>query len=216
MAKKKQPVTPVAPCLYPFLDKPDTRWKEDGEYKVVLVFDQDDKFIAKLEKKALKEYKEKKASMKPAKAKALEYVSPVKQEVDEDNNETGNVRVSFKSNAIYKDKKTGKYHDRKLKMFDSKGTAIVVPNNIGNGSKVAVSFNPVGTVVKGVFYLSLWMNAVQLSEIVEYNPDGSSYGFDEFEDGYEGTDDDGGAVFTTSEADAHGKTDDDDDDDTDF
>lgn len=207
MAKKKHPVTPIKPCLFPFLNKPDTRWKKEGEYKVTLVFDQDDEFIDKLEKKAVKEFKEKKKSMKPAQANKLEYVSPVKVEVDDDDNETGNVRVAFKSNATYE--KDGEIFKRSMRMFDGKGKPIkVIPNNIGNGSKLAISFNPVGTVVKGSFYLSLWMNAVQLNELVEYNPDGSSYGFGDDGD-YETEEED--APFDSSTS--NDTTDDDDDSD---
>lgn len=190
MAKKKQnPVTPVAPCLYPFLKKPDTRWKKEGEYKVSLVFDQDDEFIAKVEKKAKKEFALKKKSMKPADAKIVEFVSPVKQEVDADDKETGNVILGFKSFAQFTDKKTDETVKINMKVFDAQGKKIENIPNIGNGSKLAIAFNATGSVIKDRkgnidFYLSLWMNAVQLVELVEYNPDGSSYGFGKEEGGY--------------------------------
>lgn len=181
--KKKNPVTPIRPCLYPFLKKPDTRWKEDGEYRVSLVFDQDDEFIAKVEKKAEREFKIAKANMKPAQAKTLTFVSPVREEEDDDGKPTGNVKLNFKSKAIFGKGEEAKHV--KIKVFDGQGKLIENLPNIGNGSKLSVAFNPVGTVVKGEFYLSLWMNAVQLVELIEYNVDGSSYGFGTEEGGYE-------------------------------
>lgn len=200
MAKKKSPITPAAPCLYPFLKKPDTRWKKEGEYKVSLIFDQNDEFIAKVEAKTEKEFEIAKANMKPAQAKALVCISPVKEELDENGNATGNVKLNFKSNAQFMDKKTEEVVHVKVKVFDAQGKPIVNLPNIGNGSKLKVSFNPVGAVVKGEFYLSLWMNAVQLIELVEYNADGSSYGFGKEEGGYEASDEEDEAPFDTTKA----------------
>ena len=220
MGKKKQknPITPVAPCLYPFLKKPDTRWKNEGEYKVSLVFDQDDDFIGKVEAKAKKEFALKKKDMKPADAKKVEYVSPVKVEVDDDDKETGNVRLSFKSNAQFTDKKTDEVVKVKMKIFDAQGKAITDIPNIGNGSKLAIAFKAVGSVIKDRkgnidFYLSLWMNAVQLVELIEYNPDGSSFGFGKEEGGYEHEEEVDGSDFDNA---VHGKTEEEPDDDLDF
>jgi len=190
MAKKKgkAPVTPVAPCMYPFLKKPDTRWKKEGEYRVILVFDQDDEFIKKVEAKAKKEFEKAKENMKPKLAEKLKFVSPVKEDEDEDGNPTGNVRLTFKTNAQYT--RDDIVYPIKVKLFDAKGKPIKNVPNIGNGSKLAVSFSPVGTVVKGEFYLSLWMNAVQLVELVEFNPDGKSYGFESTDGGFESSSED--------------------------
>lgn len=206
MAKKKKqknPVTPVAPCMYPFLKKPDTRWKKEGEYKVSLVFDQDDAFVGKVEKKAKKEFALKKKSMKPADAKIVEFVSPIKVEVDESENPTGNVIISFKSYAQFTDKKTDEVVKIDMKIFNAVGKRITDVPNIGNGSKLSIAFNATGSVIKDRkgnidFYLSLWMNAVQLVELIEYNPDGSSYGFGKEEGGYDGGEEDD-APFDSSE-----------------
>lgn len=194
--KKQNPVTPVRPCLYPFLKKPDTRWKEDGEYRVSLVFDQDDEFIGKIEKKAKVEFKKAKVNMKPAAAKELKFISPVREEEDEDGNTTGNAKVNFKSKAIFR--KDGEVNRVKMRVFDAQGRLIENLPNIGNGSKLSVAFNPVGTVVKDEFYLTCWMNAVQLVELVEFNADGSSFGFGKEEGGFEAEEEEEGP-FNSSE-----------------
>jgi hypothetical protein len=103
-----------------------------------------------------------------------------------------------------------------MKVFDAQGVLIENLPNIGNGSKLKVAFNPVGTVVKGEFYLTLWMNAVQLLELLEFNPDGGSYGFDKEEGSYEADnevpDEDPDEDFGSGKDEtAHGKTDPDDD-----
>jgi len=209
--KKKSPITPARPCIYAFLKQPDTRWKKTGEYKVSLVFDQDDEFIAKVEAKAKKEFKLAKENMKPDLAKLAEYNSPVKPELDTEKNETGNVILAFKSNAQYQDKKTEEIVQVVMKVFDAQGNRIKNLPNIGNGSKLAISFNPVSSVIVSEHkklgtevncYLSLWMNAVQLLELVEFNPDGTSYGFGKEEGGYDAGDqeEDGENSFTSPDS----------------
>jgi len=180
--KKKAPITPIAPCIYPFLKKPDTRWKKEGEYRVTLIFDSEDEFLKEIEEKARKEFDIAKNNLKPAQAAKLKFISPIKPEVDDDDNPTGNMRLNFKSNTQYS--KDEEVYRIKLKLFDSQGQPIVNVPNFGNGSKMAISFNPIGTVVKDEFYLTLWINAVQIIELIEYNPDGSSYGFEKTEGGY--------------------------------
>ena len=209
MAKKKKtnPITPARPCLYPFLKKPDTRWDDDGVYKVSLVFDNEDDFVTKIENKAKKEFAIAKDNMKPAQAKKLVFVSPVTDEEDEDGNTTGNVKVGFKSKALFR--KDGDVTFNKLKVFDAQGVLIENLPNIGNGSKLKIAFNPVGTVVKSEFYLTCWMNAVQMIELVEFNPDGSSYGFGKEEGGYAADNKSADEDFGSGDDD---KTDPDDDD----
>jgi hypothetical protein len=60
------------------------------------------------------------------------------------------------------------------------------------------------------------MNAVQLLELLEFNPDGGSYGFDKEEGGYEADNEEPDEDFGDKDGTAHGKTDPDDDDDIDF
>lgn len=166
-AKSYKMVTPVAPCMYPFLNKPNTKWNPSGVYKVDLIFDQDDPFVAELEANAQEAFEDAKDNMKPAQAKRVEYVSPVKPIVDEETGEeTGDVKLSFKRNVISKFK--GKTIKNTITIVDSKAQVIKDVPSIGNGSTLSVAFNASPAVVQGKFYLSLWMNAVQLVDLVEY------------------------------------------------
>jgi len=209
MAKKKNSVSPVAPCKYPWLKKPNTKWKAEGEYQVAQVFDQDDPFVTGLEAQAEKEFKKFKANLKPAKAKKLKFVSPVKEDEDGEGEPTGNVRINFKSKTQFVHKETKEIVKITPKVFDASGKQIRNLPNIGNGSKLSVAFNPVPAVVKDEFYLTLWMNAVQLVELVEYGGDGSNYGFGKAEGGYSAADAEGSEMGDAPE-------DDDDDDATEF
>lgn len=186
MAKEKRETlsTPKAPCKWPWLKKPNTRWKEEGEYSVQLVFDPDDPFIAKIQAMAEEGFEEIKAGMKPAKAKKAELVLPFTPEEDEEGEDTGNVLVNFKMYAQRIDQKTGKVVKMKPRIFDSANKMMKFCPNIGNGSVLNVNCTPIPTLVKGKVYLSFWMNAVRINELVEFAPDGSSM-FGEGGDGYD-------------------------------
>lgn len=192
MAKKNK-VTPVAPCMFPWLTKPKTQMGQgdnainiDPIYTVDLVFDQDDKWVKALEKHATKLYKEAKSKLKPAQQKKVSLYLPVKPEEDRDSGEeTGRVKVTFKTYAEFKNKQTGEISQFDLPIVDAKGRRLNKKPNIGSGSKLAVAFNSKLRLVKGVFYFTLYMNAVQLIELVEF---GADYGFESQEGGFEADD----------------------------
>jgi len=181
--KKKNHVTPVAPCMWPFLNKPDTRFDKNGKYRVSLVFDQDAEFVGKVVSAAKKAMKKKLKAMKPKDAKEVTLYAPVQTEVDDDEKETGNVLVPFQTNAYFDD--DGQIKPWKLRVFDAQGQLIEKLPNIGNGSKLAISFGIGNRVVKKDFFYTLYINAIQLIELVEFNADGSTYGFGKTEGGFE-------------------------------
>ena len=188
MAKKKSRLSPAAPAKFVFLNRPDTRWKDMGEYHVDLVFAGDDEWCDKLDAFAQSEFKTLKAGLKPAVAKKVTYNSPVKEETDAEGEETGNSQVTFKTPASYIDKTTKEVRTITLHIFDSKKQPITNVPNIGSGSVLTVAFNPVGRIVKGEFYMTLYIQAVQINELKEYMSDGGSYGFGETEGGFEASD----------------------------
>jgi hypothetical protein len=210
MAKKKNPVTPVAPCLWPFLNKPDTRYNKDGVFRVSLEFDQDDEFPKLVEKAAKKAFEEAKANMKPKEAKKLEFFNPVRDIEDEEGEPTGNVKIEFKTYATFKDQKTGEVRNVRLNAYDAEGKPLKKIPQIGNGSLLSIAFNPVGKATSGKFYYTLYLNAFQLVELHEFNPDGSAFGFGKHE-GFKAQDAEESNPFDDDDA-----ADDDDDDDIPF
>lgn len=179
-----QLLTPKAPTKWVFLNKPDTRHDKNGKYRVHLMFDQADDFVTEIEEMAQASFKDLKKGLKPAQAKRLEYRSPVIYEVDEDGDEeTGNVLLHFFTNAVIK--RDDKIRPIKLKVFDAKGQPVLQLPSIGSGSIMRIAYKPKGQIVSGKFFLSLYMNAIQIIELREFMADGGSYGFGEEEGGFE-------------------------------
>lgn len=183
--KKKTFVTPVVECRYPFLDKPDTRYNKEGVYRIQLVFDKDHDFIDKVNKASLQEFEKAKRHMKPDDAVKVQFHSPVAILYDADGNDTGKVEIQFKSNATYTDRVTGDKKQIKVNMFDAKGKPLTIIPRVGNGSKVSVAFSVKPQVVTGKFYYTMYLNALQLIELIEFQPDGSSYGFGKHDEGFD-------------------------------
>jgi len=194
MAKqqKKTMTTPKAPCKWPWLSRPNTKFKEEGEYSVTLLFKEDDPFIAKLTEMAEQAFEEATAAMKPAMAKRATLVLPCKPEMDAEGEETGMLEVRFKTNASRIDKKTQKVIKMKPRVFDAKNQMVKADLAIGNDSILNVNFSPVPQVVRGKVYLSLYLNAVRVVELVEFSPDGSAM-FGEEEEGFEADEFDAGS-----------------------
>lgn len=186
MAEKRQYyITPAGTAQYPRLNKPDTKFKADGEYKVTLVLDaataeplieQIDAAMAESLVKARRE--------NPAKAKTIKGASdkPYKIETDNDGNETGNYKFNFKMSAKVT-KRDGTSYEQKPAVFDAKLRPIPATVNVGGGSTVRVKFEMyrfyTALVGAGV---SLRLLAVQILDLVEYSRNGAE-GFGE-EEGY--------------------------------
>jgi hypothetical protein len=105
-------------------------------------------------------------------AKLAKANMPFSPEVDDQGNETGNIVFKFKSK-------------RQPKLYDAKGKVITKNLQVASGTvaKVATAINPYATGINvGV---SLYLNDVQIIELVEYGK-GSLFGQ---EDGFEFDDD---------------------------
>lgn len=198
MAKPKRERfgSPKGIAKYPRLQKPDTKFVAEGEYKIGLILDRSNKadaaFLAELEAKSKKAFTEAKAELKEKKkAKLLKELTlnmPFEDVLDDEGDATGKVEVKFKLKAHVKPK-NGDAFDQKPALFDSKGKPYVGPT-IGGGSTVRVSFEVIeycNASAKNAG-ISLRLRAVKVIDLVEYSSggDASSYGFDDDDDeGYE-------------------------------
>lgn len=134
MAKTDKPAklpvynTPAGRAVYPWLNKPDTRFDPDGVYQVKLVLTAKEaapliEIIEEQLKEAKAEAEEKYEALTPAKKKKAEIEeadSQFEDELDDDGEETGNVVFKFKSKASGQTKE-GKQWNRKVPLFDAKG-----------------------------------------------------------------------------------------------
>lgn len=145
-------VSPKGAAGYPKLLKPDTKFNAEGVYSTSLTMDKKtaQPLIDQLEQAYTEEFG----------AKALPKANfPYKEE-------DGQVTFKFKSK-------------QKPKLFDAKGTPIKAADelNIGSGTTMKVSGAISCRAVSGKNYATMYMNAVQIIDLVEYS--GSPFGAEE-------------------------------------
>lgn len=206
---KNENITVRGEAAWTTLDKPDTKFKADGEYKVDLRIteEQAKALIAKMTPMAEAARKaEIDAADKPVakkKIKEAKLVLPVKPELDkETGDETGEFIITIKCGAV----KTidGNRVNFKPSVVDAKKKPIERPR-IGRGSKlnVAAQLSPYFSSGLGQIGVSARLTAVQVLEMVEMQ--GGPNGVDLFkeEDGFEAPESEGGesAPFDSEDGD---------------
>lgn len=206
-AKKKPLITPAGTASHCYINKPDTKFKEAGEYKTSLILSADaaaplvqmadeklaamreSEEVADLEKKRLEHNKKNKANPKKQ-IDELQENKPYTMEVDDDGEETGNVIFKFSTAASGTSKKTGKKWEKKLDIFDAKGKRVT--KSVWSGSTIRVAYT-VGEYVATPqigFGVKFYLEAVRVLELVEGGSrSAEGYGFDKEEEGYEASDD---------------------------
>lgn len=196
MAQKKYPIlnTPKGVAVWPSLNSPDTKFKEEGEYTCRLAFDPNlpevQKLVARLEEVRDEQFEEFKAE-KPAHKKFS--AAPVfTDELDKEGEETGRITINFKMRASGISKQTKKPWARKPQIFDSKGKEVKNPPNISGGSilRVACELGGFGVQSSKLFYVTIKLVGVKLIELVTYGGQSAdSLGFGDDEGGYEASGD---------------------------
>jgi len=175
-------VTPVGVSQFAWLNKPDTKFDENGHYKVNLIVSANDakpliKSINDEIAKAVEMAKEK------SKGKNIKTANTPFEEEYADGKPTGNVIFKFKAKAKII-MKNGDVIDNKVPIFDSKGTPMT--NQVWSGSEMKASADmiPYYTAMAGAG-VSLRLKAVQVTKLVEgSSASSSSHGFSEVKDGY--------------------------------
>lgn len=207
---------------FPYLNKADTKFNKDGEFRIRLILEGTDgaPIKAKLEAAAEKAYQDTKAQLeeafktekgeKKAKAKkALDTLKkadlPIKDVYDDDGNETGQIELSFKMKA-QRSGGEGKPPIKQFpKLFDAKGNPFPITKDIWGGSevKVAGQIIPFYTAAVGAG-ASLRLSAVQIIKLNEGGGgNAESYGFGK-EDGYEADPDEAAANGFSDESEGQG------------
>lgn len=181
MNQKKKLVSIVSPkglASYPFLNKPSTKFKPEGEYSVKLILNSEDgaKFVDQVKAVLRDAYKEQCALIKKDKLKMADF--PWKEVED------GKIEVKFSQTASFKSK-AGEVYERKIALFDTKGNP--VSETIGSSSvlRCAADIYPWYTPVLGMG-VSLRLKAVQVVDLVAPSRilSADAYGFSAEEEGY--------------------------------
>jgi hypothetical protein len=201
--KKKLPTltTPKGVAKWITLNKPDTKFKKEGQYRVVLLLTPEEAKPLQEKIDAAIEEKKKIAKADPKnKGKKIKDADlPYKQDLNKEGEETGLVSFNFtaKASGVRENGETWTFRPAVL---DTKGKPV----------KSALIYG--GSIVRVAFKLSTWataigvgaslkMEAVQVIELKTMGErDMSSYGFQE-EEGYE----DGGDADTEVEAAGNGQ-----------
>jgi hypothetical protein len=193
--KKKRPpkiVTPKGMAIYPWLNKPDTKFKPEGEYRLKLRLSEEAAapLLEKLQPMFDAAVAEAKKNPKN-KGKKLKTNDLFNKVLDDDGNETGDIDFNFKRLASGISKKDSKPWSATLDLVDAKGNKLSPEARVFGGSIVKVSFTPNPYDKPIGCGLSLRLEAVQVIKLVEGQRD---YGF-----GDESEDDDADAPETTSD-----------------
>lgn len=166
--------TPKGIAQYPWLSKPDTKFDEEGQYKVNLILSQEDAkpLIQQINESFAQNLKE---ETKKNKGKDIKTANPpYSDELDDDGKPTGNIVIKFKSKAIYPPA-----------IFDAQGN-VMKDSNIWGGSEIRVngSIAPYYVPLIGAG-VSLRLRAVQVIEYVEGGTGSADrFGFEEVEGGF--------------------------------
>ena len=176
--------TPQGIALYPWLNKPDTEYNKDGEYKVNLVLAKEkaQPIIDTINEVFSENLKD---EMKKQKKKTLKTANPpYADELDDDGKPTGNVIFKFKSKAAYKPA-----------IFDANGETLIDTQILG-GSEIRVNaaLYPyfVSSIGAGV---SLKLRAVQVIALVEGSEGAGRFGFEKTTGYVQKEKDEGAEVF---------------------
>jgi len=188
--RKKLPqfTSPRGVFVYPWINKPDTKFNADGEFRLKLRVSEDDaatiiKQLDKAHADAVVEAKAKlKAEGKPTKNMKIAD-KPYTLELDKETEEpTGHVLINFKQKAKGKNKTTGEEFTRTIPIWDATGKNKVTKNVFGGSEgKVAYEIQPYYTAQVGAG-ISLRLKQVQVLKLVAGNGEQSAFGAEE---GYE-------------------------------
>ena len=153
----------------------------DGDYNVTLILPSallEPNFISKIDKLAEDAFKETVAKAKAEQKDKIEKTLPYSYETG-----TGNIKLKFKAKARSKNK-DGVMQDNKIIFYDAKKNKIE-PKDIWSGSVLRVNATIFDFVSPGLKKggVSLFINAVQIIELVSGANDATAFGFDE-EEGY--------------------------------
>lgn len=175
MAKLTQILTAKGTALYPHIRRPETYQGKEVGYTIQMQFNKKDTdaLVARLEQELAAA---KKSSEFAGKKWSKEPNMGIKYDKNED------VVFKFKTNTTIKTK-TGEVINRNIPVFDAMGNPY--KGDIGHGSVCRVRFSVNPYHASGTNNgLSLYLDAVQVIELVEPNSgNAASYGFDK-EDGF--------------------------------
>lgn len=166
--KLEKLVTPIGEAYWAHLHTPKKPFEDKGEpkYQLEVVFDPNDPQWGPWVDKIRKQLVALPVKTDPRTGEKMAKQSPIKRELNEQDQPTGRLVATFKTSARFKPG-----------VFDRYGQPIPETVLIGNGSKVKVNYSP-NTYEGFGGGINFYLNAVQVMELVEYKKQSASaYGF---------------------------------------
>lgn len=172
--KKERLITPTGEAFWAHVHKPKAAFvdehgnvKGDPKYQIDVVYDPKDPAWAAFEAGIDAQIKALPVQTDKKKGKPLDKQSPIKLQLDENDQPTGKHVITCKTGEQFKPG-----------VFDKFGKPIPETVLIGNGSKVRVNYTP-STYEGFGGGINFYFNAVQVIELVEYKPTSAAgYGFE--------------------------------------
>lgn len=214
--------TPKCKAFYARFKTPDTKYADDGEYKVKGRFDTDlpevQKFVEQIDAwydesfdaavaKAVEDGKYKTEAVARKKVKRGD--KPYVYVEDDEGEDTNEIEINFRMKAKAKNKKTGETFTLKPVIFGAAGPLEVnqIPY-IGNGSVIRVAYTPIQWYTQQLgASVKLRLEGAKLYEVIAGGGN-SGVGFDDDDDGYVAPE--GGVAFEDDDPGADDSHDDDD------
>ena len=173
MSKLERKITPIGEAKWAHVHVAkeafkDKSGREQGEpkFQIDVVFSKDDLEWQAWAKELMAMVKAILQQMDKRTGQVIPHQVPIKRELDQNDKPTGNFYVTFKTGAKFKPG-----------VFNKFGQPIPETQLIGNGSKVRVNYSPSPYEGFGGG-VALYLNAVQVVELVEYKAQtADGYGF---------------------------------------
>jgi len=186
--KKKRPtlITPEGYARYPWVNTPDTKFNENGEYRIGVLVTKKEADAFKKQIQPLYDAAYEAEVMKAdgdevTKTKSFPIVE------NKDGDEGGwEIKAKLKAKVVSRD---GTVHELKVGLFDSQGAPHPKDVLIAGGSRVRVAVKPKFWNVPAVggFGMTLELDAVQVIDLKAFTPgerSAESFGFTSVEGGY--------------------------------
>ncbi len=181
MATKTFEFSPFGEAKFPWVNRPDVKFKPEGEFKVDLRLKLSDpgvpQYKDKLDALAQAAFDEQTAELTPRDRKNAKLQLPYDVEEDEDGNPTGYITVKFRQNAKIKLKKTGEVKDILVGIKDMKNKDVHAPVFGGSVLRVAYTSRPIKVVSSASYGVRLDFAAVQIKSMAERGSGNRDFGF---------------------------------------
>lgn len=188
----KKFITPVGVAKFPALTTPDTKFNALGVYKTGLILSVEEAqplidSLTEIRDAYIEEQMSEATAQQKPKLRKYKIADIGEPEFDDNGEETGNVIINFKLNAVVQTK-TGETFTQAPHLFDTDNKPVSADGlKLWGGSEIAIAGEviPYGMASSQTFGVSLRLKAIQIVSLKSGGgSSGDSYGFSDGGDGF--------------------------------